>query len=124
VGGVAVNDRREGWSHEWANKSLLVTNTSVSAQRPQEVSKESVLTLVCLHEETDSSDRGAACQAEFAPSCSAPNGARQWHKRASCRRIRASDDGSLQKQRHAPRHQPLSQAENKIWCRSSGLNLR
>jgi len=76
MSGVAVNDLREGWSHGCTvvERFFLVTTTSASAQRPQMSSKESVLGLSRPYMEFDSSDRGAACQPEFTPACTAPNG--------------------------------------------------
>lgn len=78
---------------------FLVTTTSVSAQRPQESSKESVLPVLCVwvfckrgltaaivaRHVNLSSRQHVQCPMEFGR-------VREW---ASCRRIRASDDGAF-----------------------------
>ena len=53
---------------------------TASAGHLERVSLASLVCLGRLQEEFDSSDRGAACQPEFAPPCTVPNGVRQSQK--------------------------------------------
>jgi len=55
----------------------------IGTKSAENVERVSRVSLVCLLEEADSSDRGAACQAEFMPAYTVPDGARQWHEWAS-----------------------------------------